>query len=68
MQFSIIAVFALQAAGIIAAPVNTEYNDLAKDSIIIKSATNYKRADNEKRDEEVLCPFSMSSTLYRLTC
>ncbi|KAK1965888.1 hypothetical protein LY78DRAFT_681341 [Colletotrichum sublineola] len=51
MQISIVTLLALQAIGVIAAPVATpaaDYADVAKANIIIKSAGTYKR-DEEKR-------------------
>ncbi|KAK2052152.1 hypothetical protein LY76DRAFT_527235 [Colletotrichum caudatum] len=54
MQFSIVPLLALQAIGVIAAPVAApaaDYTDLAKANIIIKSAGTYKR-DEEKREPE----------------
>ncbi|KAK2042648.1 hypothetical protein LZ31DRAFT_555932 [Colletotrichum somersetense] len=52
MQFSIVTLLALQAIGVIAAPVAApvaDYTDMAKANIIIKSAGTYKR-DEEKRE------------------
>ncbi|KAK1579228.1 uncharacterized protein LY79DRAFT_672633 [Colletotrichum navitas] len=54
MQISTVTLLALQAIGIIAAPVAApaaDYADVAKATIIIKSAGTYKR-DEEKRDVE----------------
>ncbi|KAK2035487.1 hypothetical protein LX32DRAFT_633281 [Colletotrichum zoysiae] len=48
MQFSIVTLLALQAIGVIAAPVAApaaDYTDLAKANIIIKSAGTYKRGE-----------------------
>lgn len=51
MHFSVLTVVALQALGTIAAPVAADYADLAKDSIVIKSAGTYKRGE-EKREAD----------------
>ncbi|KAK1975768.1 hypothetical protein LZ30DRAFT_604908 [Colletotrichum cereale] len=54
MQISTVTFLALQAIGVIAAPVAApaaDYADVAKANIIIKSAGTYKR-DEEKRDAD----------------
>ena len=44
MRFTtMLTLAALQAAGVLAAPVTSQPQDLAKDSIYIKSVNTYKR-------------------------